>query len=191
MTIQHIKNFKNLEERSHWEIDEKAKHKVFRRFSEIKTELHRKDCFAHCFNDIFYAISCVYCSYDPKLDDKFDNIRYDILNEKRDGKLCNKLEIKRFEVNMPFRKKGIGTFALFELMELYESHIQIVDILSISHESDMFYKSESINMQLQSNSEYHYVGDKEWISKFMKSMTDEKKNETIREIELICNCLCI
>ncbi|HJH32168.1 MAG TPA: hypothetical protein C5S50_08355 [Methanosarcinaceae archaeon] len=161
-------------------MDEKSENKVFKSFPEIKMNLHSKDCFAHCFNDIFYAISCVNYLHDSKLDDTLGD---------REN---NKLDIQRFEVNMPFRNKGIGTFVLFELlerMELYEHYIQIVEVTSISHESDMFYKSESINMQLQSNSESCYIGDKEWISKFMKSMTDEKRNEINGEIKLICNRL--
>ena len=91
--------------------------------------------------------------------------------------------IEQFEVNKPFRKQGIGKFALYELLKQYPT-ITNVELDSISPESDKFF--ESLKMQREINK---FTGDATWLSNFIKSMTTEDENDIIKIIESICNRL--
>lgn len=152
--IERLMTVKDLVENSNWEIDKEPEHQVFRRHSQLK------NCFEHLFDKTVYALSCVH------------HHNYD-----------NKLMIEQFEVNKPFRKQGIGKFALYELLKQYPT-ITNVELDSISPESDKFF--ESLKMQREINK---FTGDATWLSNFIKSMTTEDENDIIKIIESICNRL--
>lgn len=156
--IERLMTVKDLVENSNWEIDKEPEHQVFKGHSQLK------NCFEHFFEHLFdksvYALSYVdHCDYE------------------------NKLKIGLFEVNKPFRNKGIGRFALYELLKQYPT-ITNVELDSLSPESDKFF--ESLKMQREINK---FTGDATWLSNFTTSMTNENKNAIIKIIESICNRL--
>ena len=148
---------------SHWEIDKEAKYKIVKNCGIIKLTLQNPNGFAHRFKETFYAISRV------------RHVKYE-----------NKLYIELFEVNKPFRNKGIGKFALYELLKKYHPIITSVELSSVSPESDRFF--ESIKMQKEGL--YDFSGDATWLSNFIASMATEDKNDIIKTIESIHNNLC-
>jgi len=148
---------------SHWEIDKEAEFPLFKSIFQIKLALQNSNGFAHRFKETFYAVSCV-----------------------RHSNYYNKLFIEQFEVNKPFRKHGIGKFALYELLKEYHPIITSVELSSLSPESDGFF--ESIKMQKERLDDFS--GDATWLSNFIASMTTEDKNDIIKMIESIRNRLC-
>lgn len=179
MSIKRAKDFKNVNitlKNGKWKIDnDSSEFLPFPYLSNLEYALRDQNAFLHFYDfygkKILYAMSCAvyYCGEVPNI------------SSQKEYK--NELKIELFEVNKPFRRHGVGKFAIYELLKQYPT-ITNVELDSISPEADKFF--ESLKMQREIN---RFTGDATWLSNFTTSMTNENKNDIIKIIDSICNHL--
>lgn len=120
-------------------------------------DIHRLniDMHLHVYNSFLYALS-----------------RFDIIDDV--------LYIDSFEVNNKVRGKGFGTLAFLEIITNgVNSGVNEIELCSFNKQSDKFYRK----LKLEEYDESVFVGDEKWVKGFIKSMTRQKIDLILDQLE--------